>query len=160
MTLLEQKIDAIANILLADNPQSRADALTQMQKLMDISPEEAKQKKVDNLIDSMLLDLGVPDHILGFGYLQTAITIAVDDPSIIPYITKGLYPMVADAHNTTASRAERVIRHAIEVGWDRCDFDMQTKYFGGKISPEKGKPTNSEFIARCANIIRKRLAGR
>lgn len=110
------------------------------------SPEET--------IVRALLDLGVPCHIKGHRFLITAIDAAVKNEDIISAMTKELYPMVAAAHDTTASRVERAIRHAIECAWDRGDIDTLQHYFGNTISNTKGKPTNSEFIARIAQMIR------
>ena len=116
----------------------------------------ALEKKTDVLwqIDQILLDLGIPDHLLGFGYLQTAIMLCLLDPAAVHGITTFLYPAVARCHDTRPQLVERTMRHAIECGWVRCDLQMQEKYFGGKVDPRRCKPTNSEFIARVANIIR------
>lgn len=99
-------------------------------------------------------DIGVPAHILGYQYLREAIAIAVNDVTVINGITKVLYPSVAKTFGTTSSRVERAIRHAIEVAWDRGDLDTLQKYFGYTVSHNKGKPTNSEFIALVADQIR------
>jgi len=77
-----------------------------------------------------------------------------EEISLIGAVTKELYPMVADKHNTTASRVERAIRHAVELAWDRGNVDMMNKYFGYTINIERGKPTNSEFIAMVADKLR------
>ena len=98
--------------------------------------------------------LGIPAHIKGYQFLRTAIIKAVNDPEIINYVTKSLYPGVAKAHGTTPSRVERAIRHAIEVAWDRGDVDTLNSYFGYTISRQRGKPTNSEFIAMIADNLR------
>lgn len=158
MTVLEKKVDAIASYLLAGGHVQRNKALAELERLMETAAGDHRAKSIAEHIDGILLDLGVPENILGFGYLQTAISAAVDEPRMLERITSALYPAVAKVHGTTKTRAERAIRHAIECGWDRCDIDMQEKYFGGKISPTKGKPANGEFIARCANIIRRKIA--
>lgn len=109
---------------------------------------------MDAAIRQVLLDLGVPDHILGQRYLVTALTIAAKDQTAVDAITGYLYPTVAEQYNTTGSRVERAIRHAIEVAWDRGDLEVLAKYFGNTVSGTKGKPTNSEFIARISNVVR------
>ena len=79
----------------------------------------------------------------------------MQDPDTLEAITKVLYPAVANLHQSTPSRSERAIRHAIETAWDRCDYAVLQHYFGNTVDPNKGKPTNSEFIARIAGIIRR-----
>lgn len=155
MTILEKKIDAIARSLLANDTTDRNAALGELAVLMK-KPENTAQD-ADSIIRKLLLELGIPEHILGSRYLVKAIREVVEDENKIYAITKCLYPAVAKAFNTTGSRTERAIRHGIELAWDRCDMDVLDKYFGGTISPAKGKPTNSEFIARCANIVRAQL---
>lgn len=99
-------------------------------------------------------EIGIPAHIKGYRYVREAIMIAVNDAEVIDAITKELYPQVAKKFDTTPSRVERAIRHAIEVAWDRGDIEVIQKYFGYTISLTKGKPTNSEFIALVAEHIR------
>jgi len=100
---------------------------------------------------------GVPAHIKGYQYLREAIIIAVNDMDVINAITKVLYPQVAKTFQTTPSRVERAIRHAIEVAWDRGDLDTLQRFFGYTVSNTKGKPTNSEFVARLTNIVKLRM---
>ena len=95
----------------------------------------------------------VPAHIKGYHYLRDSILMAVEDPEIINAVTKQLYPSVAKRYNTTSSRVERAIRHAIEVAWDRGDVDVLNSYFGYTIHNTRGKPTNSEFIAMIADKL-------
>ena len=97
--------------------------------------------------------IGVPAHIKGYQYLREAIIIAVNDMDVINAITKVLYPQVAKTFQTTPSRVERAIRHAIEVAWDRGDLDTLQRFFGYTVSNTKGKPTNSEFIALIADKL-------
>lgn len=98
--------------------------------------------------------IGVPAHIKGYCYLRSAIMMAVRDSDVINSVTKVLYPTVAKQYNTSSSRVERAIRHAIEVAWDRGDVDTLTSYFGYTIQVSRGKPTNSEFIALIADRLR------
>ena len=104
-------------------------------------------------ITEILHQIGVPAHIKGYHYLRDSILMAVEDPEIINAVTKRLYPSVAKRYNTTSSRVERAIRHAIEVAWDRGDVDVLNSYFGYTIHNTRGKPTNSEFIAMIADKI-------
>ena len=102
----------------------------------------------------MIHDIGIPAHIKGYQYLRDSILLAVRDNDIINSITKILYPTIAQKYETTSSRVERAIRHAIEVAWNRGNTDTLTDLFGYTISNGKGKPTNSEFIALIADEIR------
>lgn len=111
----------------------------------------------DNLeitITEIIHQIGVPAHIKGYHYLRFAIMTAVENPDIINAVTKQLYPTVAKKFETTSSRVERAIRHAIEVAWDRGDVDVLNSYFGYTIHNSRGKPTNSEFIAMISDKLR------
>ena len=105
------------------------------------------------LVTDILHQIGVPAHIKGYHYLRTSILLAIEDKDMINHITKELYPTVARRFKTTATRVERAIRHAIEVAWDRGDVDVLNSYFGYTIHNQKGKPTNSEFVAMIADKI-------
>lgn len=113
--------------------------------------------ELEVLVTDILHQIGVPAHIKGYHYLRDSIISSVTNSEIINSVTKILYPTVAKRHNTTASRVERAIRHAIEVAWDRGDIDVLNSYFGYTIQNERGKPTNSEFIAMIADKLRLRL---
>lgn len=114
------------------------------------------QPSLDLMVTEILHQIGVPAHIKGYNYLRSSIILAVEDPSVINAITKQLYPTIAKMNDTTSSRVERAIRHAIEVAWDRGDVDVLTSFFGYTIHNSRGKPTNSEFIAMIADRIRLR----
>ncbi len=105
-------------------------------------------------VTEILHQIGVPAHIKGYQFLRCAILMNVEDPTLINSVTKCLYPEIAKRNNTTASRVERAIRHAIEVAWDRGDVDVLTSYFGYTIHNLRGKPTNSEFIAMISDRMR------
>lgn len=105
-------------------------------------------------VTKVIHQIGVPAHIKGYQYLRTAIMLTVEDNEIINSVTKILYPSVAKRYSTTSSRVERAIRHAIEVAWDRGDVDVLNSYFGYTIQNQRGKPTNSEFIAMIADNLR------
>ena len=101
----------------------------------------------------MIHDIGVPAHIRGYQYLREAIQMSVKDMDMLGSITKTLYPEIAKKYETTPSRVERAIRHAIEVAWDRGDVDVLNSYFGYTIHNTRGKPTNSEFIAMISDKL-------
>ncbi|MBQ7923344.1 MAG: sporulation transcription factor Spo0A [Clostridia bacterium] len=105
-------------------------------------------------VTRIIHQIGVPAHIKGYQYLRTAILMTIEDNDIINSVTKVLYPSVAKKYQTTTSRVERAIRHAIEVAWDRGDLDTLNAYFGYTIQNNRGKPTNSEFIAMIADNMR------
>ncbi len=105
-------------------------------------------------VTEILHQIGVPAHIKGYHYLRDSIIMATENPDIINAVTKLLYPSVAKRYETTSSRVERAIRHAIEVAWDRGDVDVLTSYFGYTIHNTRGKPTNSEFIAMISDKLR------
>jgi two-component system response regulator (stage 0 sporulation protein A) len=109
---------------------------------------------VEIIVTKIFHQIGVPAHIKGYHYLREAIMMAIKDIDIINSITKQLYPSVAKKFDTTSSRVERAIRHAIEVAWDRGDVDILNSYFGYTIHNSRGKPTNSEFIAMIADKLR------
>ncbi len=110
--------------------------------------------QLEVLITDIIHQIGVPAHIKGYNYLRDAIMMSVKNTEMINAITKILYPTVAKRHQTTSSRVERAIRHAIEVAWDRGDIDTLDSYFGYTIHNNRGKPTNSEFIAMISDKIR------
>ena len=112
---------------------------------------------IEAMVTSIIHEIGVPAHIKGYQYLREAIIIAVGDMDVINAITKVLYPQVAKTFQTTPSRVERAIRHAIEVAWDRGDLDTLQRFFGYTVSNTKGKPTNSEFIALIADKLQLQL---
>ena len=121
-------------------------------------PEEDAYHALQRQVTEVIHEVGVPAHIKGYQYVREAIVIAVQDMEVINAVTKVLYPEVAKRYNTTPSRVERAVRHAIEVAWDRGDLETLQRYFGYTVSNTKGKPTNSEFIAMIADKIR--LEGR
>jgi two-component system response regulator (stage 0 sporulation protein A) len=120
--------------------------MTSYERLSDLPDMEAQVTKI-------IHQIGVPAHIKGYQYLRTAILMAIDDEEVINSVTKVLYPSVAKKYQTTTSRVERAIRHAIEVAWDRGDIDVLNSYFGYTIQNSRGKPTNSEFIAMIADNL-------
>ena len=121
------------------------------------APAKRGSTNIETLVTGIIHEIGVPAHIKGYQYLREAIIIAVEDMDVINAITKVLYPQVAKTFQTTPSRVERAIRHAIEVAWDRGDLDTLQRFFGYTVSNTKGKPTNSEFIALIADKLQLQL---
>ena len=105
-------------------------------------------------ISKILHELGMPSHIKGYQYIREAISLVYDNPEIVGGITKELYPELASKFDTTVSRVERAIRHAIEVSWNRGDWDLMEDVFGHSVDIDKAKPTNSEFIVTVADKLR------
>ncbi|MFY9121124.1 MAG: sporulation transcription factor Spo0A [Syntrophomonadaceae bacterium] len=133
----------------------------------DITPRSENRGTVTNLtahmptpknleveVTKVIHEIGVPAHVKGYQYLRDAIMLVVEEINYLGAVTKELYPTIAQKYDTTPSRVERAIRHAIELAWDRGDLDKINKFFGYTISGEKGKPTNSEFIAIIADRLR------
>ena len=114
---------------------------------------EPSEEDLETQVTELLHEIGIPAHIKGYHYLRDSILMAVDDMEVLNAITKILYPTVAKKNQTTSSRVERAIRHAIEVAWSRGKLDTLEALFGYTVSNGKGKPTNSEFIALIADTI-------
>lgn len=113
-----------------------------------------KNYDLETMITEIIHDVGIPAHIKGYVYLRDAISLVIDNLEYLNSVTKMLYPKIAEKYNTTPSRVERAIRHAIEVAWNRGKVDVLNDLFGYTINDEKGKPTNSEFIALIADKLR------
>lgn len=118
------------------------------------SEKPETQRDLEQDVTNMIHEIGVPAHIKGYQYLREAIMMSVEDSAMISSITKILYPTIAKRFQTTPSRVERAIRHAIEVAWSRGKMETLDAMFGYTIDTGKGKPTNSEFIALIADRIR------
>lgn len=132
---------------------------TLVEKAVSVSKELGEQKEDVNMeviVTEIIHQIGVPAHIKGYHYLREAIIISVYDEEMLESVTKILYPTVAKRFDTTSSRVERAIRHAIEIAWDRGDVDILNSYFGYTVNTGKGKPTNSEFIALISDKLRLR----
>ena len=149
MSALEEKVDALMRYCVAESAGLRHHYHCDLQAML----ADGRKDDLSARIDRALCDLGIPDHLLGYRYLQTAIDFAVSNPDAVHCLTSLLYPSVARRYGTTAQLVERAIRHAVESGWSRCSERMRELYFGGKIRPGRQKPTNAEFIARIANIV-------
>ena len=119
--------------------------------------EEERNSNIEAMVSNLIKLVGVPAHIKGYQFLREAIIRTIEDMGLINAVTKELYPGIAKKYNTTSSRVERAIRHAIEVAWERGDIDTINKLFGYTVHNNKGKPTNSEFIAMIADKLRLQL---
>ena len=119
--------------------------------------ERKPERNLETDVTNIIHEIGVPAHIKGYQYIRSAIMMVVENMDLLNFITKQLYPEIAKAYNTTASRVERAIRHSIEVAWSRGKPEVMNEIFGYTIHTGKGKPTNSEFIAMVADRIRLQL---
>ena len=155
MSILELKVDALLRLCAAEDPAEQKRLRGELRTL--VGQRHQTSQDAEHLIRQLLLELGAPDHLVGHPYTVKAVLLCLEDRRYIDNITFILYPTVAAAFDTTAARVERAIRHLVEVTWTRGDLDVLAKYFGNTVHPEKGKPTNGEFIARVSNIIKLRL---
>ncbi len=137
------------------------DMLDLEKRILDISNREYDNKVIDveynniqTSITRILHELGIPSHIKGYQYIREGINILYNRPETVGGITKELYPELADKYDTTVSRVERAIRHAIEVSWNRGSWDLMEEIFGNSVDVDKAKPTNSEFIVTIADKLR------
>ena len=132
------------------------------EKILEYSNNEVYSKKTIDLyysdlqmsITKLLHELGVPSHIKGYTFIREGINLIYNDPSIANAITKELYPVIAKKYETTPSRVERAIRHAIEVSWNRANWELMEEIFGYSVDIDKAKATNSEFIVTLADKLR------
>lgn len=139
MSILEMKVDALMRLCAAEKESERKVLRRELLNLMDAG------------------NPSIPDHLLGHPYVVQGVLLCLEDRMYIDSITFGLYPQLAARFDTTAARVERAIRNLVEVTWSRGNMEILNHYFGNTVSPEKGKPTNGEFIARLTNIVRLRL---
>lgn len=137
--------------------------LSELEKrVLNVTKEKNKGNIIHNLegnnvqilITKILHQLGIPSHIKGYSYIRDAINLVYDNPSLIGGITKELYPEIGSRYDTSVTRVERAIRHAIEVSWNRGDWDLMNEIFGCSVDIDKAKPTNSEFIVTIADKLR------
>jgi two-component system response regulator (stage 0 sporulation protein A) len=151
MTKLEKTVEALRRCV------SAAEFEKALAEVEAAEGETTPAYDVEKTARELLTELGTPDHIAGHGYTVTALLMAVKDPGLLKAVTGKLYPGVAAVYNTTGSRVERAIRHAVELTWDRANTDVLAKYFGNTVHPDKGKPMNSEFLARLGSVIRQKV---
>ena len=136
------------------NPAMLAERIVQFSSIHNANANSSGVKDLEVVVSQIMHQIGVPAHIRGYQYLREAIILSVKNDEMISSVTKVLYPTVAKTFKTTPSRVERAIRHAIEVAWDRGDVDVLSSYFGYTIQNERGKPTNSEFIAMISDNLK------
>ena len=153
MDIFTKRIREMFNSSKVENTQ-RASSTLQNNDMVSVSRLNDEPMDLETEITSIIHEIGVPAHIKGYMYLREAITMVVNDMELLSAVTKELYPSIAKKYNTTASRVERAIRHAIEVAWGRGQIEAINKLFGYTIHNDKGKPTNSEFIAMVADKLR------
>lgn len=139
------------------NPAMLAERIIQFSSIHNANANQSGVKDLEVVVSQIMHQIGVPAHIRGYQYLREAIILSVNNSEMISSVTKILYPTVAKTFKTTPSRVERAIRHAIEVAWDRGDVDILSSYFGYTIQNERGKPTNSEFIAMISDNLKLRM---
>ena len=133
--------------------ETRIEQLVNMPRNNSIyAPETVRN--LDREVTKVIQQMGMPAHLKGYQYLRDAIILVVNEMNLMGAVTKELYPLIAEKYDTTPSRVERAIRHAIELAWDRGNVEMINKFFGYTINMDRGKPTNSEFIAMVADRLR------
>jgi two-component system response regulator (stage 0 sporulation protein A) len=152
MTQLEMTVAALRKCV----PASDFDAA-----MAEIMEHNAAETVNDNDVEwtarDLLTEFGASEANVGHRYIMSAIMECYHDPRLLDRITAGLYPRIAQQHDTTPTRVERAIRHAVEIMWTRADFETLDHYFGNIVSADKGKPTNGEFIARTVTIVRRKI---
>lgn len=142
MDVLINRVRQLAGTLITTRPVAAATA------------QVVKTRPMDVEVTNIIREIGIPAHIKGYQYLRDAIMMIISEVELLGAVTKVLYPMIAEKYSTTPSRVERAIRHAIEVAWNRGNIEMINKLFGYTIKLDKGKPTNSEFMAMIADKLR------
>lgn len=155
--VLERQVMEAGASYYAIQPYSKSEIIDRIFALtgtaQHANPVQTGRSDLRIQVTEILHQIGVPAHIKGYHYLRDSIIMAIEEPEIINAVTKQLYPSVAKQYETTSSRVERAIRHAIEVAWDRGDVDVLNSYFGYTIHNTRGKPTNSEFIAMISDKL-------
>lgn len=148
----------VVQYLLTEDPDEKAAAECELRRyLTDANRPPMEDAEV--LTRQILVELGVPEHLNGHAYLVYAVVAMIHRPSLRKEITKVLYPETAKVFDTTASRVERGIRHAVEVVFERGDYETLWKIFGATVSIHKSKATNLEFLTRVSNVVRQRMEG-
>ena len=155
MCNLEWQVDPLMRLCSAQTPSEQAQARQALRLLVERAQLPAMDPEY--LVRQILLELGTPDHLVGHPFVVEAVLMSVENRYYINNVTFGLYPQIAAKFDTTATRVERGSRQLIEVTWLRGDMDTLTRYFGNTIDPDRGKPTNGEFIARLANVVNMQL---
>lgn len=152
MSELELTVEALK---LCIHPEVLEKALAHV-KTNNPAHSDQQNLPLEQTIELLLLNTGMPTHIKGYRFAVTGIRLILEKPELADGITKWLYPEIARIHNSTPCRVERAIRHGIEVAWSRGDLNVLYDYFRNTVSGSRGKPTNSEFLTRMAYITRDR----
>lgn len=155
MTILEKKVDALIRLCLTSDLDEREQRKKELRKLLS---GKVVVGTVREEAEALLTEIGVPPNLTGYAYALEAICIAVEEPELAKHgNVSALWKTVSQLFDIKSTNIERCIRHAVERCFDNCDQDLVMQYFGGTVSPDKGKLTCSEFIAGCAKIIRDRM---
>lgn len=155
MTELEMAVEALKRCV----PRGAFErALHQVRQEVPASEQSPpNQQDQMEVIRNLLTEIGMPANIVGYEHTAAALNLLLKDPTLIHQVTKRLYPEAAAVCGSTASRTERGIRHAVETVVERCEWSVLKRYFANSINQNKGKPTNTEFLARMAMEVRKRM---
>ena len=156
MSNLEKQVDALMRLCIAEKESDRESVRQEVRRMLE-NRKFSHSADPEYWIRNLLLEVGAPDHLSGHPYVIQAVMLVLQNPVYLKSVTFSLYPQLAVIFDTTAARIERAIRHLVEVTWVRGDLETLSRYFGNTVNAERGKPTNSEFIARLANIVRQRL---
>lgn len=159
MFTMEQKVNLVLRYIATTDDTQRSELKSRIVEALreGATTPIRNNPDIEDVIAGLLKEIGMPTHLLGYDYTVCAIKLIISDHNYTREITTRLYPDIAVRYNTTRSRVERAMRHAIEVAFDRCDFEVIYDLFGNTISFHRGKLTNSEFISACANEIARRL---
>lgn len=152
MTELEMTVEALK---LCIHPEVLEKALSHVKTSVPATKPD-QTLSLNQTIEELLLNTGMPTSIKGFRFTATAIRLILEQPEMADGITKWLYPEIARLHDSTPCRVERAIRHGIEVAWSRGDLGVLYEYFRNTVDGNRGKPTNSEFLTRMAYLTRDR----
>ena len=153
MKKLEKKVNLLIDYVTAESGSDTESILSELRKLK----EEASKKTVKRVVEDILTTLGIPTKLSGYKFTVTAVELLIEDPKLHKGIVKNLYPKVAEKHNCSSGSVERCIRHSIETFCERGDTEVIYEFFGNAVHTEKGKPTNSEFLARLCQEVEREM---
>ena len=156
MTTTQQKLDALTAFVLASSEEEKIAAQNILKSLGKTPVKEGSMSSgnLEIMAHELLMEIGVPTHLVGYKMVVTAIVTAAQNPYFTDDMTCGVYPYIAMVHDSTASKVERAIRHCVEVMYTRCQYETLNNYFGNTIDPNRGKPTNSQFISTLGNVLK------
>lgn len=157
MITLGEKINLIMEYIVAGDAETQFQLKEKITQALCDDTLARGDYILDDLVDDFLTEIGMPCHLIGYIYARTALKMIMIDPTYLNAITGRLYPQIAKQNESTPSRVERTIRHAVEVTWSRINLNTMDRLFGSIADPSKGKPTNVEFLATCHKILSRRL---